>query len=187
MNAIYRAAIEAQTFLRKQGWPYCIIGGLAVIRWGNPRATQDVDISLLTELGREEDYIERLLMAFAPRIDEAGEFAQQSRVLLLSATNGVPLDIALAAFPFEELVISRASEFKFARGVSLRTAAAEDLVVLKAFAGRPQDWIDVEGIVIRQGATLDWHYIEEHLESLNELKPDFAAPDRLRELRQRLS
>lgn len=187
MNAVYRAAIEAQKFLRKRGWRFCIIGGLAVIRWGNPRATQDVDISLLTELGREDEYIDRLLRAFAPRVEEAGEFARQSRVLLLSAANGVPLDIALASFPFEELVISRASEFQFAKGVSLRTASAEDLVVLKAFAGRPQDWSDVEGILMRQGAALDWHYLEEHLESLSELKPEDAALDRLRELRRRLS
>jgi len=36
------------------------------------------------------------------------------------------------------------------------TAAAEDLVVMKSFAGRDQDWIDVRGILLKQGGTLDW-------------------------------
>jgi hypothetical protein len=32
---------------------------------------------------------------------------------------------------------------------------AEDLIALKAFADRPKDWLDIDGILIRQYATLD--------------------------------
>lgn len=39
---------------------------------------------------------------------------------------------------------------------SLLTCSAEDLVVLKAFAGRPRDWAGVETIVARRSAQLDW-------------------------------
>src|ERR1041384_3495069 len=31
--------------------------------------------------------------------------------------------------------------------------------VLKSFAGRGQDWVDMENIVVRQGTNLDWRYI----------------------------
>jgi len=48
-------------------------------------------------------------------------------------------------------VNERASAFEFEPGVLVRTCSAEDLVVLKVFAGRPQDWIDVEGTIVRQG------------------------------------
>ena len=49
MNALYEAALEVQGFFQSRQWRFCIIGGLAVVRWGQPRATQDVDFCLLTE------------------------------------------------------------------------------------------------------------------------------------------
>jgi hypothetical protein len=150
MSLLYDAADEVQQFLRRRGWRFCIIGGLAVVRWGQPRLTQDVDFSLLTGLGAEQHYIDALLAAFRPRIPDAAPFALQSRVLLVWAANDVPIDIALAAFPYEEQVIARASEFEFVPGLPLLTASAEDTLVLKAFAARDTDWVDVEGIVVRQ-------------------------------------
>jgi hypothetical protein len=40
-------------------WEFCLIGGLAVQRWGEMRTTLDVDITLLTGFGREEEFINR--------------------------------------------------------------------------------------------------------------------------------
>jgi hypothetical protein len=36
---------------------------------------------------------------------------------------------------------------------------AEDLFVMKAFAARPLDWIDAEGIAVRQAGALNQRYI----------------------------
>ena len=35
-------------FCQEQGWRFCIIGGLALQRWGEPRLTRDVDIEVFT-------------------------------------------------------------------------------------------------------------------------------------------
>jgi hypothetical protein len=43
---------------------------------------------------------------------------------------------------------------------------------LKAFANRPQDWIDIERVIIRQGARLDRRLILTELTPLAELKED---------------
>lgn len=67
MNGIFEAALEMQTFCQRQRWRFCIIGGVAVIRWGEPQATQDVDVSLLTGFGSERTYLETLLDHFATR------------------------------------------------------------------------------------------------------------------------
>src|SRR5438105_3963710 len=75
MNALYAAALEAQQFMQRNGWRLCIIGGVAVVRWGAPRLTQDVDFTLLTELGREDTFIDRLMENFQPRIPNARQFA----------------------------------------------------------------------------------------------------------------
>ena len=69
-----------------RGWRSCIIGALAVQRWGEPRLTRDVDVSLLTGFGTEAAFIDRLLATFAPRRPDARAFALEYRVLLLAGT-----------------------------------------------------------------------------------------------------
>lgn len=170
MNALFEAAKEIQDFMSGKDWKFCIIGGLAVLRWGEPRTTQDVDITLLTGFGSEEDFARPLLEHFSARHPKALEFALEKRVVLLKASNGKGLDISLGAFPFEEEMIARATLFEFVPGVELITCSAEDLVVLKAFAGRHKDLADVESIVVRQHKTLDKNYILRTLRPLCEIK-----------------
>lgn len=165
-----------------QGWNFCLIGGLALQRWGEPRETIDVDLTLLTGFGGEDAFIQTLLQHFEPRIEHAAEFALRHRVLLLRAKSGVGLDIALAGLPFEERAVARSSLFTFPTDVVLRTCSAEDLVVMKAFAARAKDWIDVEGVIIRQTGKLNWPYIRQQLNPLAELK---EAPEILHELERR--
>lgn len=187
MNDVLTAAREIQEFFQQQRWDFCIIGGIALGRWGQPRTTGDVDASLLTRFTDETSYVDRLLTRFRPRRDNAREFALQHRVLLLQAGNGIGLDIALAGLPFEERLVGRATEYDFGGGVWLRTASANDLVVLKAFAGRPQDWIDVEGIILRQHGALDWDLILAELTPLCELKESPETVERLIQLRDQLA
>lgn len=175
MNALYEAAREISEFLESRRWRFCIIGGLAVIRWGEVRATLDVDLTLLTGFGEEESFAKPLLERFAARIDDALAFALQRRVLLLRASNQKDIDVSFGAFPFEEEMVRRATPFEFAPGFSLLTCSAEDLFVLKLFAGRGKDWTDAESVAIRQ--TLDQRYILKQLRPLSELKED---PEMLR-------
>lgn len=173
VNQLVAQAAEVQRVMDARGWQSCIIGGLAVIRWGEPRLTRDVDITLFTGFGGEEAIARVLLDVFEPRIDDALEFALINRVLLLQGRSGVPIDIALAGFPFEEEIIQRASEYEFLPGIRLRTVAAEDLIVLKAFANRRHDWSDIAGVIARQ-RSLDWAEIVAHLAPLAELKGEPA-------------
>jgi hypothetical protein len=187
MNDVLTAADEVQDFLRSKEWSFCVIGGVALARWGQPRTTADVDLVLLTGFGTEEPFIDELLERFRSRRDNAKEFALSNRVLLLQASNGVGIDRAMAALPLEENATQRATEFDYGGGVSLLTASAEDMIVLKAFAGRPQDWIDVEGIIIRQGDRLEWDQIINELAPLCELKESSETVGRLLQLRDQLS
>jgi hypothetical protein len=166
------AAAEIQQFCDLHNWRSCFIGGIAVQRWSQARVTRDVDLTLLAGFGRESSFIEILLAHYAARIADAAEFAIRSRVLLLSAANGIGLDVSLGALPFEHLVVQRATPFEFAPGLALRTCSAEDLMVMKLFASRAIDIRDAEGIAVRNDATLDWRYIEEQLRPLAEAKED---------------
>jgi hypothetical protein len=182
VNPIFAAALEVQEFCRARGLRFCFIGGLALQRWGEPRLTQDVDLTVISGFGREPEYADQFLAAFAPRIPDARAFALRYRVLLLLGRNGIPLDVALGAMPFEKRAVNRSVPFLVAEGIPLQVCAAEDLIVFKAFAGRAQDWIDIEGIVVRQHGRLDEELIWRELVPLLELKEDAQAEPRLRAL-----
>ena len=94
MNEVIRAAAELQAICESQRWRFCIIGGLALQRWGEPRETIDVDLTLLTGFGNEEPFVRKLLQHYDARIADAANFAVSRRVLLLRARSGVGLDIA---------------------------------------------------------------------------------------------
>ena len=185
MNELIRAAADLQAICESHHWNYCFIGGLAVQRWGEPRETVDVDLTLLTGFGDEQRFVKVLMEAFEARIDQAAQFASVNRVLLLRAASGVGLDIALGGLPFEALAVSRSSLFTFPPDVPLRVCSAEDLLVLKAFADRPKDWLDIEGILIRQADHLDWRYVRAQLEPLAELKDAPELVDKLERMRER--
>ena len=171
MTPLLEAARDLQAFLTERRWKFCIIGGIALLRWGEPRFTRDVDVTLLTGFGREDEFIAPLLEGgYRGRVTDAAGFARRNRVLLLTAPSGAPVDIALGGLPFEEEMVERSSLFEFTAGCRLRTCSAEDLVVLKLFALRPRDVLDVETVVIRQRGALDWAYVERQLEPLSEVK-----------------
>jgi hypothetical protein len=181
MNELTQLALEVQSFCVEKGWFFCFIGGLAVQHWGEPRMTQDVDLTLFTGFSGEEVFIDTLLSRFEGRIPGARDFALQHRVLLLKNHAGIGLDIALGALPFEASAISRARDIELEAGAWVRLCSTEDLIVMKAFAGRPLDWNDVSTIVTRQGSSaLDWLYIFEHLTPLAELKQSPETLSRLR-------
>jgi hypothetical protein len=175
LAGVLEAAAELQTFCSQQGWRSCVIGGLAVQRWGAPRFTQDADLTLLTGYGGEEAFVDRLLKVFSPRQADARAFALQHRVLLTRSKNGVDLDIAMGALPFEERTMMRSSHWETGAGVSLLTCSAEDLLVHKVFAGRNRDWGDVETILARQNGNLDLQLVRKELGPLLELKGEQGA------------
>ncbi len=182
MNDLFAAAEEVQRCCERQGWRFCLIGGLAVQRWGEPRLTRDVDLTLLTGYGGERPVVESLLHVFESRVPDALAFAERARVALLRSTSGVPIDVALGALPFEERAVERASGWAVPGSVSLRTCGAEDLLVMKVFAGREQDWLDVRGILVRQREALDVDLVLDELAPLLEVKGDVDGLPRLRAL-----
>ena len=55
MIELVKAAQRIQRFLESREWRFCFIGGLAVLRWGEPQLTGDIDITLLTGFGGERE------------------------------------------------------------------------------------------------------------------------------------
>jgi hypothetical protein len=78
MMDLFEAARQLQAFCDGQGWRSCFIGGLAVQRWGEPRVTLDVDLTVMAGLGAEGGFADALLAAYPARIKDAGEFSRSA-------------------------------------------------------------------------------------------------------------
>ncbi len=179
LPGILAAAGQVQQFFQGRGWRFCFIGGVAVQRWGEPRLTQDVDVTLLTGFGQEQEFVDALLEKLRLRRPDGRAFALSHRVLLAQTEGGVNVDVALGGLAFEERTIARASDWRPGGSLRLRTCSAEDLIVHKSFAGRDLDWSDIERVLIRQHGKLNLNLIRTELTPLLELKGTSESGTRL--------
>jgi hypothetical protein len=185
MSDPLEAAWEVHCFLTAQRVSYAIIGGLAVQRWGEPRFTRDVDVTVVVPFEQAASFIGAVVKNFAPRIEDAAAFARRSRVILVSAANGCQVDISLGLPGYEDEVIRRAVDFELEPGKIVRLCAPEDLVIHKAVAGRPRDLEDIRGIVHRRGESLDTDLIRLWLGRFSEILGDSAPSDRFTQIWRR--
>jgi predicted nucleotidyltransferase len=122
-----------------------IIGGAAVSVLGKARYTEDIDAMFLLSI---KD-IPRLLEAASaegiePRIENAGEFARKSRILLLKhVLSNTNIDLSLGVLPFEQEMVERSVVYQVDAALRLRLPTPEDLIILKAIAHRPKDMEDI--------------------------------------------
>jgi len=172
VNRQFETAWQLHLFLSTHRIPYAIIGGIAVQRWGQPRLTRDVDLTVLLPPGEEEPILREIVAAFPARIEDAVTFALEHRVLPIEVPGGSEADLSLGLPGYEEHVIARVVLYDLGHGREVRLCSAEDLVIHKALAGRPQDLLDIEGIVARQGDKLDTSYVRQWLEELARVSGD---------------
>lgn len=166
------AVREVADFLESKGIPYVIIGGLAVQYWGEPRATRDVDVTVLVPEDSAEDFMQEATRRFPPRLEDAVDFARRSRMLLLRTEDGVPIDMSLGIPGYEEAVMGRAVTVPWPGGGSIRLIGCEDLIIHKCVAGRPRDMEDVRTILERRRGRVDVAYVRKWLADFAALLPD---------------
>jgi len=172
VSAQFETAWRLHEYFTARQIPYAIIGGIALQRWGQPRFTRDVDLTVLLPPGREEEALRDLIAVFPPRLKDAVAFAVEHRVLPIDVPGGSEADVSLGLPGYEEEVIARAVTYALGDGREVKLCSAEDLVIHKILAGRPQDMLDVEGIVARQARTLDVAYVRQWLGELSRVAED---------------
>lgn len=183
-RSLWNSAVELQGFLVREGFRFCYIGGIVVQRWGEPRTTDDVDLTVSLTFGTEKDAAKRILARYQSRHPKPLEFILQARILLLQDIAGTEIDLSLGGMPFEEAMVDRSTEWKVPGGGTIRTCGPSDLVILKAFANRPRDWEDIRGILVRSQSKLDWTLIDHELGILANLKEEPEILDQLAAIRK---
>ncbi|GBE16152.1 hypothetical protein BMS3Abin14_02232 [bacterium BMS3Abin14] len=148
--------------------PYMIIGGQAVLLYGEPRLTRDIDVTLGANIDRLSDVLELMEgVGLTPLPEDVENFVQKTMVLPASqGDTGVRVDFIFSFTPYEREAISRANMVSLA-GREIAFASVEDLIILKIFAGRPRDLEDVRSILLRN-PDVDKGYIRRWLEEFDQ-------------------
>jgi len=153
--------------LRKDSIPYMVIGGQAVLLYGEPRLTRDIDITLgvgVRELNKLKETISSLGLKILVERDE--EFVERNMVLpTLDEKSGIRVDFIFSFSPYERQAIERAKDIKLGRSL-VRFASLEDVVIHKVIAGRARDLEDIKSILLKN-QKYDSDYIEKWLKEFD--------------------
>ena len=149
--------------LDKGGIPYMIIGGQAVLLYGEPRFTKDIDITL----GIDVDTLDKVLvltskLSLTILVNDVGDFVKKTMVLpSLDVSTGIRVDWIFSHSNYERQAIERSNKVKFGDTI-VRFASLEDVVIHKIIAGRPRDIEDVS-IILLKTSEYDYQYISRWL------------------------
>jgi hypothetical protein len=146
--------------LRARNLTFMLIGGQAVLVHGEPRLTQDIDVTLGAAPSRLDDVLDACRsLGLEPLPSDVAAFVRSSFVLpAADPATHIRVDFVFSTTPYEAYAIARAVTVDVA-GEGVPFASAEDLIIHKIFAGRARDLEDAAGVVRRKGGALDWPYL----------------------------
>jgi hypothetical protein len=141
-----------------------LFGAQAVILYGVPRATADVDVTVDCDA---KGLVAAMLDAgFRLRVPDVEQFVARTRVLpFIHARTGLPVDTVLAGPGLEETFLDGARRVRVGRA-TVPVIAPEHLVVTKILAGRPKDLEDVRGLLRTPELDLDRRAVRELLTAI---------------------
>lgn len=167
--------------LDRQEIPYMIIGGQAVLLYGRPRLTRDIDITLGVDTDKfalVESACESLKLRIL--VEKAKDFAQDTRVLPAEEPDSrVRVDFIFSFTPYETQAIQHAKQVSI-KGYPVKFATCEDLIIHKMVAGRAIDEEDVKSILIKNSDTIDLKYIEKWLLEFTKIPEQEAVLSRFK-------
>jgi hypothetical protein len=149
--------------LSRNSIPYMVIGGQAVLLYGEPRLTKDIDVTLgvgVEGLPAVLEVTEDLGLKCLP--PDVERFVRQTMVLpVVDQPSGIRVDFIFSFSPYERQAIERAREVELDDG-RIRFASLEDVVIHKVIAGRPRDLEDIKAILLKNPG-YDGEYIRRWL------------------------
>ena len=154
--------------LRELRIAWYVFGAQALVLRGFPRATADLDVTVLLGATPTVRLVAALArQGFKPTFVDAA-FLATTRVLpVVHKATGFPVDIVLGGPGLEELFASAAEKVKVGRRL-VPVATATHLVVMKVLAGRPKDIEDAAVLLAVRGRQI-------HAKELETLTKELAA------------
>jgi len=143
--------VKITSQLKQKQIDFIIIGGQAVLLYGEPRLTNDIDIIL----GKDTDSLSLILDA-CEKLDfrllvknNVEKFIKKTMVLpCVDKKTGIRIDFIFSFTDFEKSAINRANKIKVLN-TEVPYASIEDLIIFKIIAGRERDLEDVRIIILK--------------------------------------
>ena len=173
--------------LDEQTIPYMIIGGQAVLLYGEPRLTRDIDVTL----GVGVDSLAKIVkvakgLNLKPLPSKVKDFVKKTMVLpTKDEATGIRVDFIFSFTPYEKKAIKRAREVPIKK-TAVRFASPEDVIIHKVFAGRARDLDDVRSILLKN-PSVDLSYIEKWLADFDKSSPEAGLPKKFKEILNSIS
>lgn len=145
-----------------------VFGAQAVVVYGVPRLSADVDVTLALTPDTPERFAQDMQTAgFSLRVNDP-DFVQRTRVMpFVHVATGMPLDVVLAGSGLEEEFLDRAVPTDVG-GTRVPMIERTDLIIAKILAGRPKDLDDARALWLLHGSDMDAGRIRRTLRLLEE-------------------
>jgi Nucleotidyltransferase of unknown function (DUF6036) len=145
-----------------------VFGAQAVILYGVPRLSADVDVTLALEPDAPERFATDMQTAgFELRVRDQA-FIQRTRVMPFThISTGMPVDVVLAGSGLEDEFLTRTLATEIG-GITVPFIDMTDLVIAKILAARPKDLDDARALWRLHSGKLDAERIRRTLTLLEE-------------------
>lgn len=147
-----------------------IIGGQAVLLYGTPRLTRDIDITLGIDTDKFlliKEICKKLKLKILP--DNPETFAGETKVLPAEETRSkIRIDFIFSSTVYEKEAMNRTTKVSM-NGYPAKFASCEDVIIHKMFAGRAVDEEDVRSLIIKNRNNINAEYIKKWLLEFDKL------------------
>ena len=149
--------------LERLGIPYMLIGGQAVLLYGEPRLTRDIDVTLGVGPERLSELLEWVRgSGWQVLVEAPAQFVGKTMVLpCLEPVSGIRIDLIFSFSPYEQQALKRARRVLLG-GTQVCFASLEDLIIHKVLAARPRDLEDLRNVLLKNRA-FDLEYVHRWL------------------------
>lgn len=170
MNPLERQLQALVKCLTAQKIKYVILGGIAVSIYGEPRLTADIDVNIIFDKRKINEFLKRVKKyGFYPSLPNTRKIVNETGVIPMGFKRGKitgKIDIIIAENLLEYTAIKRGKKKKIG-SLKAKFIRAEDLVIHKIASSRARDFEDLKGILIRQRGKLDTCYIRHWLKRID--------------------
>jgi len=156
--------------LDEKNIPYMIIGGQAVLLYGSPRLTRDIDITLGVDTDKfllVDEICGKLGLKILPENPE--DFVKETKVLPVDEPESrMRVDFIFSFTPYETQAMQRTQNVLI-NDYPIKFASCEDVIIHKMIAARAIDLEDVKNILIKNKNSIDLEYIKQWLIEFNQI------------------
>jgi predicted nucleotidyltransferase len=148
------------SLLKANSIDYVIIGGAAAIIHGRLRTTEDIDVTLLTDLEDLGTLYKLISSHYCPIWRDSENFFKKNFVLpVFDEETKVRIDFAAGLSEFDRKVLERKVQKKIGK-ILINICSVEDLIIYKLISARPQDLLDIEALLKINKDNLDQKYMK---------------------------